>query len=286
MSETLLERINAHQRITFRLSAFARVTTIDQAVEFVSERGFIFFWPLKGLPFPSLWAAVAGNRPVPDEHDDPGHITWGWKDSLLGTKRWYYSKLIKHRNTIIAMQMLPNFYALSPNYGDYETDYLVQYSQGSLSSEAKAVYESLLFQGPLDTISLRKAANLSSASSSARYTKAIDKLQADFMVMPVGISRAGAWNYAYTYDITARHLPELIDQTRFIDDEQAKRTIITQYVKTMGYCDLSSIRKMFNWDEKTITKNINCLELEKVITKTLINPSDKNESWVLPELLS
>lgn len=286
MSETLLERISAHQRITFRESADTRVTTIDQAVEFVNERGYIFFWPLKGLPFPSLWAAVAGNRPVPDEHDDPGHITWGWKDSLLGTKRWYYSKLIKHRNTILSMQLLPNFYALSPNYGDYETDYLVQYSQGSLSSEAKAVYESLLFQGPLDTISIRKAANLSSAASNARYTRAIDKLQSDFMVMPVGISHAGAWNYAYTYDITARHLPELIDQTRFIDDEQAKRAIILMYVKTMGYCDLASVRKIFRWDEKTITKSINRLELEKVIIKTLINPGDKNESWVIPELLS
>jgi len=284
MSDTLLERVNAYQRRTFRELPDLRVTTIDQAVEFVNERGFVFFWPLKGLRFPSLWAAVAGNRPVADEHDDPGHITWGWKDLLLGTKRLYYSKLIKHRNTFISNQMLPNFYALSPNYGDFQTDYLVLYSQGSLSSEAKAVYESLLFNGPLDTLSLRKSANLSSVASSARYTKAIDKLQSDFMVMPVGISRAGAWNYAYTYDITARHLPDLVDQTRFIDDDQAKKAILTTHIKTMGCCDKSSIRKMFSWDDQSTAKLLNHLEVDRVIQKASLNPEDKKEIWVLPEL--
>ena len=283
MSDTLLERVNAYQRRTFRELPNLRVTTINQAVEFVNERGFIFFWPLKGLPFPSLWSAVAGNRPVADEHDDPGHITWGWKDSLLGTKRLYYSKLIKHRNTFISNQLLPNFYALSPNYGDFETDYLVLYSQGSLSSEAKALYESLLFNGPLDTLSLRKSANLSSAASSARYTQAIDKLQSDFMVMPIGISRAGAWNYAYTYDITARHLPELIDQTRFIDDDQARKAILTAYITTMGCCDKSSIRKLFSWDDEYTAKILNLLELDCVIQKAYLNPEDKKEIWVLPE---
>ena len=280
----LLHRINAYQRRAFRELPDLRVTTIDQAVEFVNERGFIFFWPLKGLPFPSLWSAVAGNRPVADEHDDPGHITWGWKDSLLGTKRLYYSKLIKHRNTFISNQMLPNFYALSPNYGDFETDYLVLYSQGSLSSEAKALYESLLFNGPLDTLSLRKSANLSSAASSARYTQAIDKLQSDLMVMPIGISRAGAWNYAYNYDITARHLPELIDQTRFINDDHARRAILIAYINTMGCCDKSSIRKMFNWDDQYTAKILNLLELDCVIQKVYLNPEDKKEIWVLPEL--
>ena len=43
---------------------------------------------IKGIAFPSLWTAVAGDRPFADEHDDPGHVTWGWKDTAPGQRIW------------------------------------------------------------------------------------------------------------------------------------------------------------------------------------------------------
>lgn len=51
-----------------------------QVVDFVNERGSVYFWPIKDVTLPSLWTAVAG------AHDDPGHVSWGWKDSLLGQR--------------------------------------------------------------------------------------------------------------------------------------------------------------------------------------------------------
>ena len=48
---------------------------------------------------PSLWTAVAGDRPVADAHDDPGHITWGWKDRSLDKKIWYYGKILRRKAT-------------------------------------------------------------------------------------------------------------------------------------------------------------------------------------------
>ncbi|MCK7520523.1 MAG: hypothetical protein MZV64_23930 [Ignavibacteriales bacterium] len=57
-----------------------------QASTFVNRRGFVFFWPISGIDLPSLWTAVAGDRPVADKHDDPGHITWGWKDGATRQK--------------------------------------------------------------------------------------------------------------------------------------------------------------------------------------------------------
>ena len=73
-------------RSCFRLSSNRRLLSLIDAATFVNERGFIFFWPIKGITFPSLWIAVAGDRKVADAHDDPGHITWGWKDDALGKK--------------------------------------------------------------------------------------------------------------------------------------------------------------------------------------------------------
>jgi len=60
---------------------------IDSALKYVEKRGFILFWPIMEVEYASLWKAVAGNREVASNHDDPGHITWRWKDEMLGKKR-------------------------------------------------------------------------------------------------------------------------------------------------------------------------------------------------------
>jgi len=104
-----------------------RLATVEQAIKFVQERGFVFFWPIKGIEFPSLWTAVAGDRPVANEHDDPGHVTWGWKDQMLGKREWYYAKMLRKKATLVSLEVAPYFYALTENYGDPEQDYLIQY---------------------------------------------------------------------------------------------------------------------------------------------------------------
>ena len=107
---------------TFRLHPNRRLHTAEDAAAFVKERGFVYFWPITGITFPSLWAAVAGNRRVADAHDDPGHVTWGWKDDALGKRVWYYGKILRKKATMIDLDIAPYFYALSENYDDDETD--------------------------------------------------------------------------------------------------------------------------------------------------------------------
>ena len=103
----------------------------------------------------------------------------------------------------------PFFYALSENYGSPEDDYLTIYEQGRMTQEAKAVYEALLDNSPLDTITLRKTAHLTSHESESRFNRALSDLQADFKIMPVGVVDAGSWHYSFAYDIVARHEPSL-----------------------------------------------------------------------------
>jgi hypothetical protein len=109
----------------------------------------------------SLWDAVCGRvKPVPNEHHDP-HIqkTWGWKDTSLDKRWWYYGKLLRKKATLVSLELLPFFYALSENYGDPD-DYLQQYREGRLSHEAKQIYEALLEHGPQHVIELRRLARL------------------------------------------------------------------------------------------------------------------------------
>ena len=136
---------------------------------------------------------MAGDRRVADAHDDPGHVTWGWKDNALGKRIWYYGKILRKKATMIDLDVAPYFYALSENYGDPEEDVLIQYHEGHLTQEAKIIFESLLDNGPLDTISIRRLTRMTSKESNSRFDRAISLLQSDFKILPVGISDAGAW---------------------------------------------------------------------------------------------
>jgi len=241
-------KLTEYRNQTFRLQPDLKLKDPQQAIDFVEERGFIFFWPVKGYPFPSLWGAVAGDRPVADEHDDPGHITWNWKDSLLDKRVWYYARILKRKNTIISLDAVRYFYALSPNYGDPEADFTEQYNQGLLPLEARLIFDALVRKGPLDTLSLRKEAHLSGSNSSSPFNRALDLLQQQFKVLPIAISEAGAWKYAFVYDLTHRHLPELPEQARFISENRAMEQILIHFFTTMGTANVKKITALFQWD--------------------------------------
>lgn len=253
------EKLQKYRSSTFFLDPKKRVHSPSEAIQFVNDRGFVFFWPVKGFEYPSLWSAHAGNRPVASEHDDPGHATWGWKDDSLDKRWWYYAKIIRHKGTFISLQMIPNFYALSPNYGTPEEDYLLEYEEGKLTQECKLIFEALLKEGPLDTLSLRKAAHLSSPDSSGRFNKAITDLQYELKVLPVGTAEVGAWKYAYIYDLTHRHFPKLITDSQDIKESSARLMIMTSYFKTLGAARIADFMRMFPWAPVDVDRTVNKL---------------------------
>ncbi len=249
------ELLRAYRAGTFRLGASPRVKTPDEALDWVNERGFVYFWPIKGITFPNLWTAVAGERPVADAHDDPGHVTWGWKDDALGKRRWYYAKILRKKATIISLAVAPYFYALSENYGSPEEDHLMMYEEGRLTMAAKLVYEALLKDGAMNTLDLRKAAHLTSKQSDSEFNRALEVLQADFKILPVGVAQAGAWNYAFIYDIVARYDPELPERARLIGEAQAREKLVTLYFRSIGAAQLRDVTKLFGWGNE-ITQRV------------------------------
>jgi hypothetical protein len=281
----LLDRIKAYRAETFYATPALRVTTLEGAVEFVNQRGFVFFWPIKDVVLPSLWVANAGDRPVPDEHDDPGHVTWGWKDSLLGKRRWYYGRILRKRNTIISLETAPYFYALTQNYGDYQEDYLIQYEQGRMTLEAKLVYEALLKEGPLDTITLRKSAHLTGPQSDSPFNKGLNDLMEDFKILPTGVSDAGAWHYAHVYDIVARHMPDLVEQARFIQESAARKKLVELYFTSTGAARINDLVKLFGWAPDDIEAAVRRMQQEGTIQGGFSFPSLRGDWFMLGRLL-
>lgn len=278
------ERLKDYRLHTFRLAPGLQLKNHHEAVSFLNERSYIFFWPISQVNLPSLWTATAGDRPVADAHDDPGHITWNWKDSLLGQKAWYYAKVLRKKGTMISMQMLPNFYALSENYGSPEEDYLTIYEQGRLTLEEKLIYEALLDNGPLDTLALRKAARMNSRESDARFNRALTELQADFKIVPVGVTDSGPWHYAYVYDITTRPYPELIEQSRYISDHNARQKIAEAYLLSLGAVQLRDFTRLFHWSVPETHQALDRLEKTGLILKNVPLENQPGMFYALTDL--
>jgi hypothetical protein len=278
-----LQYLAAHRAQTYRLHPGARLTSPEAALDFVNERGFVFFWPVRGIELPSLWTAAAGDRPVADEHDDPGHITWGWKDAALPKRVWYYAKILRRKATFISLTVVPYFYALSENYGSPEEDYLVLYEEGRLTQAAKQVYEALLDKGALDTISLRKEARLMNAKESV-FHRALEDLQMDFKILPVGVAEAGAWRYAYRYDLTARHFPDLPERARPIGEAEARAMLVELYFRSVGAAQARDVVKLFGWPPELVGRTlVRLLEGGKLVEAA--HPQKAGVWLALPEMV-
>lgn len=285
MKTLIWQPIQEYRQQTFRYKPSLRVKNEQEAIAYVNERGFIYFWPIKGILLPSLWGAVAGDRPVADAHDDPGHVTWGWKDHLLGERFWYYAKVLKKKATMIAMRLAPFFYALSENYGSPEDDYLTLYEQGLMTQEAKLVYEAILEHGPLDTPALRRVTHLSSRASESRFNRALADLQADFKIAPVAVTQAGAWHYAFAYDIVARHYPEIPELAQKISEHEARRELLFHYFLSIGAATIADIQKLFRWRSAAIEVALEGLTQQGVLARGYRVTGQEGEWSVLKDLI-
>ena len=279
------KQICQYRSNTYRFNPSLRLHSINDAINFVNQRGFVFFWPITGIDIPSLWCAVAGDRSVPKNHDDPGHITWQWKDDLLGKKKWYYAKILRRKSTIISLKLIPYFFALSQSVHEGLGDLTFLYQQGKISAEEKRIYEVLTLSGPLDTITLRNQSNLSASGSASRFNRALVLLQRDFRIMPSGISQNGRWKYSYIYQTVQNKFPELIEQSMRINKEDAFITILRAYFRSNGTGTSKIIQKIFGWHVHNIHKAINSLIGTGEIIQASIDEDKGKDIFVIPDMI-
>ena len=280
------ETLDSYRTTAFRLCEAERLQSVEQALEFVNQCGFVYFWPIKGILFPSLWTAVVGNREVADKHDDPGHVTWGWKDDMLDKKQWYYAKILRGKATMVSLATVPYFYALSENFGEPEEDYLQTYADGLLTREAKTVYETILREGPLNTIALRRAAQMTSKAAKSPFERALVQLQRDFKILPVAVAEAGAWRYSFVYEAVHRFYPDLPVKAREISRSKAREHLLTLYFRMLGAATLAEVRKLFQWKPVDMEWSLQTLVANGSIIPHCQLPGQSDSYYTLPSLFT
>ncbi len=258
------QQVEARRAYIYHRTEARRVRTLPAAEKFVAEMGFCFFWPIAGVELPNLFHAIAGRvRAVPMAHDDPDlSKCWSWKDQSLGVRRWYYAKLLCKRATLISLETLPAFYALSPNYGD-DADYLQEYEAGLLSRDAKNIFEALREKGPLDTVRLRRECRLAADSAKAAFERALTELQVGMKILPIGVAEAGAWRYAFIYDLVTRHFPKLAEEARPMTRAEARLRLVSGLVDNVVAADQAEIERVFRvlkWTPAELKKTLATLQ--------------------------
>ena len=245
-----LETLDRWRNERYRRRPDLRLRRRDQALAFINDVGFCFTFPGRDAEAPSLYEAVCGeSRPVPSVHDDPDlGRTWHWKDELPTSGAVYYGKLLRKRPTLISLELLPYFYALSPNYGDLE-DYLLEYQEGHLSDEARRVYEALLEFGAMPTSHLRGKAGLEGERNALRFDRAVRDLQTGMKIVMVGISDANRWSYCFVYDVLLRRWPDLAKQAGTISTREAKRRLALVHLRNVGAARLEELVSLFGWEK-------------------------------------
>ncbi len=93
----------------------------------------------------------------------------------------------------------------------------------------------------------------------SEFNKALEVLQADFKILPVGVSDAGAWKYSFIYEIVTRHYPELAEKARFISEAEARRKLVELYFELVGAVQERDVNKLFGWQKELLSRTISGL---------------------------
>lgn len=241
-----------------------RVRTQEEALEFLNDVGLCLLFSAQDVELPSLWGALCGgNRPLPGNHDDYElGLAWRWKDELPVAGQVLYGKFLRRKPVFVSLDLAPYFYALSPNYGEPDEDYVQDYLDGRMTAEAKQVYKVLLAEGALPTSRLRRDAGLGGKANASRFDRALAELQMDFRIVKVAISDANRWGYCYVYDLLYRHFAETVEASRAITGGQAQEVILLRYLRTVVASTSGEVRKLFGWLPRDLDRLVERLAAE------------------------
>jgi hypothetical protein len=192
------EEVEEYRDERWRRAGTRQVETVQQAERFVEEVGFASCLTDSRRPGPSLYVAVCGRRdavmPRNVQKDPEASQTWLLKDDVIRRGKVYYAKLARGKAMFIAPRMVPYFNAVWGLKRSQE--------KSTLSEDAQAILRVLRREWEMSTSDLRKDARI---DSRARFSKALDELQAAMLVIPSEVYYQPKFTYIWTLGIGRFH---------------------------------------------------------------------------------
>jgi hypothetical protein len=87
---------------------------------------------------------------------------------------------------------------------------------------------------------------MAAEQAKSRFDRALVELQVGLKVLPIGVAQAGAWRYAFIYEIVQRHFPDLPAQARPIKRSTARQELVLRYLRNVIAADRTMIHRVFH----------------------------------------
>jgi len=199
------------------------VSTVLDAERFVQQVGFAACLTDARRPGPSLYVAVCGRRdavmPRHPQKDPEASQAWHLKDQVVRRGKVFYAKLARGKTTLVAPRMLPYFHAI---WGLRRAD-----ETRRLSRSARAILKVLRHEWEMGTADLRQE---SGVTDRARFSRALDELQAAMIVIPADVVYEPAFTYIWT--LAVGRFPEAL--RRRVSRDVALREIARCFLTGAG----------------------------------------------------
>ncbi len=227
-----------------------RVRTALQAVAFIRTVGCCLLFPVRRLPLPSLYWAVA-RRPIQlgPEWDAACEKIWTWKDELPRRRRAWYGKYFRGRGTFIAAELLPHFLALQTlPFSRHDPERL--YAEGTLSAAAAVLWTTLQREGPLATVALRHACGMTSPADHLRFQRALLELQTKLVITHFGAEQETAAWPSSRFELTARAFPRAVAAAERLSPLEARAAIVRRYLSWRPLAAPVELARLFKWSRE------------------------------------
>jgi hypothetical protein len=226
-----------------------RVSSLEEAAEFVDEVGIAAVWGKADLVLPSLWDVVGGpgaDWAIRDEQGKPTGFTrefdrlWRWKDELPERQLSCAGRHFGSAALLIAPRLLAAAYALTGRSGKPE-----DFRAEELSPLEREVAEATLDTGPVSGPELRE---LLGTEDKKGVDKAITVLQRRLVLTNAGVFRQDQGWPAIQHDVFARRWRAHV--RRLPSPDEAKRILARAVLAATDDLSAADLAGALGWRRK------------------------------------
>ncbi len=205
---------------------------------FIKKVGYCFIYNSQDDGLPCFEEAV----------QDHGHngTTKELRAQLTAANHVYCGRVLRRRPTMVSMEFLPFFYALSGLTGSRE-DHVREYARGNLSEIEHDIVNCLAKSRSMDGTTLRRRMMKRSASTAGEFNKALAVLQSRMY-----IARSEGSEWALMQKV---HRKE-IRRAGKITHEQARFAILHRYFQNRLIATVMDIVRLFGWKKKVVYETL------------------------------
>jgi hypothetical protein len=239
-TDLTLQKINEYRRRNWPQGI---LRTVDEIAAFVKRAGMVLIFGSKDVPLPKLYNCA-----------DYSSDWWESKDLLQAKKLAYGGRVVRHKATLISMDLLPAFLSLYLHGGGYLI-YEEEFYWGKLSELANRVAKHLEDNGPTPVDQLRQAIMIPGKENTRKFHAALYELQTKFKTVSVGLIEKG-WGIRVLGLFIDWVPPKVEKAAERMPRERAIEQIITRVVETAGAVPTSLLPRMFGWDPEDVSRAV------------------------------